>query len=88
MVKVYLVDGKMKERVDLPRLPVPGEIFHFYGRQPELDCSGKVKAVVYNMDTYRSKETRSGITKGSKLEILVILEPTNKQESELVVSST
>lgn len=87
MVKVHVVRGDARELIDLPRIPVPGEIFHYYGNQPELDGSARVKAVIYDIDTYHGK-TESKITKGLKLEkILVVLEPTSEKERDMLLSS-
>ncbi len=87
MVKVYLVDGDKgwQDLVDLPRVPVPGELFHFYGRQPELDGSSRVKAVIYGINTYRAERKTTMLAVGSRLEkILVVLEPATEEERQIV----
>jgi len=93
MVKVYLVDGTTGKKgvirtpIDIPRIPVPGELFHFYGSQPELDGSSRVKTVIYNVDTYVNPAMRLVKKEGSKLEVIVVLEPTTETERETLLSS-
>jgi hypothetical protein len=95
MVKVYLVDGMTGKKgtirtpIDIPRIPVPGELFHFYGGQPELDSSLRVKTVIYNVNTYVSPAKRI-IKKegsGSKLEVIVVLEPTTESDRDAILSA-